>query len=166
MLKKEIESKKQIKFDKSFIIPEDYEYNNVLIKNISDLKVKGELNYQSSIKGLQVQAIILATIEAIDARDGSIIVLENQEFEWDDEYFFENVNDDQHNLILGEEFSILDYAIDQILLNIPMNLTNNYGKISLVGKNFKLMTEEEYEQEQENEIDPRWDKLNDFKFKK
>ncbi|ARU91401.1 hypothetical protein SCLARK_00764 [Spiroplasma clarkii] len=126
----------------------------------------GTLNYQDNLKCLLVQAKIFATIEAVDARDGQIIVSENQSFEWDDEYYFAQIAADQHNLVLGDDFDIKGYAIEQIVLNIPLNFTKNCGKISFVGKDFKLLSEEEFEQEQLDKIDPRWEVLKDFKVDK
>ncbi|AGR41478.1 DUF177 domain-containing protein [Spiroplasma taiwanense] len=165
MLKKEIIFKKHIKFDKKIEVPLNYNYNHDLIKKISNLKVRGTFDYRDSIKSLIVKAKIQTDIEAIDARDGNLINLINQEFEWVDEYYFENINNDQSNVVFGEKFNILDYTMEQIVLNIPMNLTINYGKISFVGKDYILMSEEEYQQEQMNQINQRWEKLKDFKFK-
>ncbi|AHI53132.1 YceD family protein [Spiroplasma culicicola] len=166
MLKKEIELKQHIDLDISFENQDRYDFAHDLIEQILDLKVKGTIDYQENIKCVYVNAIITATIKAIDARDGELIELKEQTFDWDEEYFFESQIDDQHNIVMGEEFDIYSYAIEQIVLNIPVNLTNNYGKISLVGNDFKLMSEDEYQQEQDNKIDPRWEKLKEFNFEK
>ncbi|AUB31883.1 YceD family protein [Spiroplasma floricola] len=166
MLKKEIELKKVINLDKELEISSSLNINHDLIKSIDKVHIKGTLSYQDLMKSLIVNAKITASISAIDARDGKVIQLLDQNYDWQEEYYFENVNDDQHNILLGDKFNILDYAIEQIVLNIPMNLTNNYGKISFVGKDYILMSEEEYQQEQENQVDSRWEKLKEFNFEK
>ncbi|AUM62856.1 YceD family protein [Spiroplasma monobiae] len=164
MLKKEIELKKIINLDNDFEINQDLKINHDLIKSIDKVHVKGILNYQDIMKSVIVSATITASVSGIDARDGKEIKIIDQNYDWNEEYYFEDVNDDQHNIVLGDKFNILDYAIEQIVLNIPMNLTNNYDKISFVGKDYILMSEDEYQQEQENKIDSRWDKLKDFSF--
>ncbi|AGR42342.1 YceD family protein [Spiroplasma diminutum] len=166
MLKKDIELKQLINLDENLEINADFKIDHDLIKSIEKVHVKGILNYQESMKSIIVSAKITATIHAMDARDGKDIKLDDQIYDWNEEYYFEDINDDQHNIVLGDKFSILDYAIEQIVLNIPMNLTNNYDKISFVGKDYILMSEEEYQQEQENQIDSRWEKLKDFNFEK
>ncbi|QHX36869.1 DUF177 domain-containing protein [Spiroplasma sp. BIUS-1] len=166
MLKKDIELKGLINLDQDFEISQDLNLNHDLIKSIDKVHVKGILNYQDSMKSVIVSATITASISAMDARDGKNIQLLDQVYDWNEEYYFEDINDDQHNIVLGDKFSILEYAIEQIVLNIPMNLTNNYDKISFVGKDYILMSEDEYQQEQENQIDSRWDKLKDFNFEK
>ncbi|QGS52164.1 YceD family protein [Spiroplasma tabanidicola] len=164
MLKKDIELKKTIKIDEVFNCDSINNFNHALLKKINKIKVLGALKYQETIKCLKVEAKIITDIDLIDARDGKLINIKNEEYDWNDEYFFEEINNDQVNVVLGAEFDILEYAIEQIVLNIPINFTNNYGKISFVGKDFTFMSEEEYQQEQEKKQDPRWDKLKEFKF--
>ncbi|ALD66689.1 DUF177 domain-containing protein [Spiroplasma cantharicola] len=166
MLKKEIELKGHVDLDREFPINTNLQLNHDLIKSIDKVYIKGILNYQDAMKSVLVNAKITASLTAIDARDGAQITLENQIYDWNEEYYFEDINDDQHNIVFGDKFNILEYAIEQIVLNIPMNLTKNYDKISFVGKDYILMSEDEYQQEQENQVDSRWDKLKEFNFKK
>ncbi|QEH62109.1 hypothetical protein SCHIN_v1c09140 [Spiroplasma chinense] len=166
MFKKDIEIKKHIVFSEKYDVEQDYQYNHDLIQKVDNLFVEGSITYQENIKSISVNANISCSIKAIDARDGNIVELDDFNVEWDDEYFFEAFEDDQHNVVLGEEFNIKEYAIEQIVLNIPINFTINYGKISFVGKDFKLLSEDEYQQEEQNKVDPRWDKLKEFNFEK
>ncbi|WP_342275194.1 YceD family protein [Spiroplasma endosymbiont of Cantharis lateralis] len=166
MLKKDIELKGIVNLDKEFEINNELKLSHDLIKSIDKVHIKGILNYQDAMKSVIVYAKITASLTAIDARDGTIIKLEDQIYDWSEEYYFEDINDDQHNIVFGDKFNILEYAIEQIVLNIPMNLSNNYDKISFVGKDYILMSEDEYQQEQENQVDSRWDKLKEFNFEK
>jgi uncharacterized metal-binding protein YceD (DUF177 family) len=81
-------------------------------------------------------------------------------FVWYDE------NEPDYNIVFGEEFDELQYAIDEIVLNIPINFTRNYGKITFVHEFGEYFDEEEFAKSQENKMDPRWEKLNELKFKK
>lgn len=165
MTKREIEQKKNIKICDFFPTPENLNFSNPQIESISSLHIDCNLKYYETIKTLDVNGNISCVINGIDGRDGKKIQLDNK-IEWDDQYLFENVeNVPESNLVIGEEFDVVEYAIEQILLNIPMNLTKNYGKISIVGKNFKLLSEEEYQIELENQLDSRWDKLREISSK-
>lgn len=166
MLKKEIEIKQKLVLDETYYYSATDHYNNDLVIKVDNIHVKGVLTYQSSLKCIVVEAKITASITGLDARDGQTFTKTNQNFDWNEQYFFADVNDDQHNIVLGDSFDIKEYAIEQIVLNIPLNFTNNCGKISFVGKDFKLMSEEEYEEEQANQLDPRWEVLKDFKIDK
>ncbi|AHB36600.1 YceD family protein [Spiroplasma apis] len=161
MLKKDIELKKNIDLDLTYSDIDNSNFEHALLKKIDKIEIKGKLVYQDSIKGIYIKAKICADYQALDARDGSEISITNETLDWEDEYFFES-KDDQHNIVIGEQFDILGYAVSQIVLNIPINFTKNYGKISFVGKDFKLMSEEEYQQEQAEKLDPRWNKLKDL----
>lgn len=164
MLKKDIELKQNVKIDSQFEIDENREYTNPLIQKISDLKIIGELKYHESIKTLSVSAVITCVVYGIDARDGKNIS-QSQKIEWIEDYLFEiQTGEPENNFVLGEEFDICEYAIEQIILNIPMNFTNNYDTIDFVGKDYKLFTEEDYQQEQESRLDPRWEQLDKIKF--
>ncbi|QBQ07962.1 hypothetical protein SGLAD_v1c07630 [Spiroplasma gladiatoris] len=165
MLKKDIILKKNIELDNFYKNIESKNFNHALIEDINNIGIKGKIKYQESLKAININAIITCDLKLIDARDGKVVDIKKEEFVWDDEYFFESAINDQANIVFGESFNILEYAIEQIVLNIPMNFTINYGKISFVGKDFTLISEEEYQQEQENKEDPRWDKLKEFKFK-
>lgn len=166
MTKKELELKQNIHIDEDFEVPENFNYNHDLITKISNLHVEGAFKYHESIKTVDVRAFITALVSGIDSRDGSSIELE-QEVEWNDQYVFElEKGQPESNLVLGDEFNILEYAIEQIVLNIPINFSKNNGKIDFVGKDFKLLSEEEYQEELDSKMDPRWEKLKDFKVDK
>ncbi|AKX33900.1 hypothetical protein SLITO_v1c02440 [Spiroplasma litorale] len=162
MLKKDFYLQKNIKFNENW--KEEIEINRDLIISLKNLSILGEANFDDISTVLSIKAKIKTDIYAIDSRDGTNFWLNDQIYVWDEEYTFDLKNSDQYNIIIEEDFSIKEYAIDQILLNIPINLTNNYGKISYVGSNYIYLTEDEYEKESENQIDERWKKLKDYKF--
>ncbi|AKU79477.1 hypothetical protein [Spiroplasma turonicum] len=162
MLKKDFYNKGTIKLNEFY--EEVLISNNDLIKKILNIKVVGNAYFDTTSNILNIEAKIISDILAIDSRDGNEILIKNNEVDWNDEYCFDIKNSDQYNVVLGDSFDFKEYAIEQIVLNIPINLTNNYGKISYVGNNCVLLSEEEYEDELENKTDDRWDKLKDFKF--
>ncbi|ASP28005.1 hypothetical protein SCORR_v1c02310 [Spiroplasma corruscae] len=162
MLKKDFYLNSKLQINEFF--SEVIELNKELLKKVRNLTIKGTAYFDKNINLLSINSIIKCDIFVIDARDGTEFWLNDQSYDWIDEYCFDLKNSDQYNLVIGEDFDFKEYAIEQILLNIPINLTNNYGKISYVANNYVLLSEDEYQLEEKNKTDDRWDKLKEYKF--
>ncbi|ATZ18082.1 YceD family protein [Mesoplasma melaleucae] len=143
---------------------ETIKLNNVLVKKVKYLDYDIDVDWIDSIETVSVNGVINFTLDAIDARTG-------EEFEysslidWNDEYSFSDSINDQANIIVGEEFEIQNYVIEQININLPFNLSNNSDIIKKTGFGWTIMSEEEFDQNEQNKIDSRWAKLNEFKKK-
>lgn len=167
MLKKEIELKKQLRFEETFSDLSNYEVNHFLINKLNQVKVEATLTYHDSIKTLDVNGLISVDFDATDARDGKLLKNNLEDINWNEQYSFEiDETAPENNIVLGEEFDVLAYAIDEIVLNIPINFTKNYDRITIVNEFGGFFEEDEYNSLQDEKIDPRWEKLNDFKFEK
>jgi uncharacterized metal-binding protein YceD (DUF177 family) len=167
MLKKEIELKKIVHFEEVYSDLKDYKVNHDLVTSLNEVKVKATLVYHDSIKTLDVSGEIVADFDATDARDGKLLKNNIENIKWNEQYSFE-IDDTapENNVVLGDDFDILGYAIDEIVLNIPINFSKNYDRISIVNEFGGFFEEDEDDSLQDDKIDPRWEKLNDFKFEK
>ncbi|AUF83470.1 hypothetical protein CXP39_01485 [Mesoplasma syrphidae] len=142
--------------------PEKIVSANILIKQFLEIDYDIDVDYFEDIQTVKVIGVINFRLLAIDARDG-------QEFEysdgidWNDEYTFNAELNDQANLILGEEFSLQDYIIEQININIPVNLSKNNDIILKAGSGWELLTQQQFDESENDNPDPRWEKLSEYK---
>ncbi|ATG97490.1 YceD family protein [Mesoplasma lactucae] len=166
MLKQEIRKHGKEPFEVSNELTkfDGFEIHSPLIKKYNTVSYDAEVFYDKNEDEIIVHGTINYSLDAIDARDGELIVHE-EEIPWDDAYSFVNKNNDDVNIIDGENVDFDTLVIEQINANIPMNLTHNHDIISKAGSGWSLMSEEEYEANKNNQPDPRWDKLKEFKFK-
>ncbi|ASZ09169.1 hypothetical protein CK556_02245 [Mesoplasma chauliocola] len=138
--------------------------SNTLAKKVKYLDYDVDIDWNNSIETVSVNGVINFTIDATDARSGEEFEYSDS-IEWNDEYSFQNSINDQANLIIGEDFDIINYVIEQININLPFNLSNNSDIINKTGFGWTIMSEEEFYKNEQNKIDPRWAKLNEFKKK-
>lgn len=138
--------------------------NNALVKKIKYLDYDIDVDWISSIETVSVKGVINFTLDVIDARTGDEFEYSSS-IDWNDEYSFLNLLNDQANIIVGEEFDAQNYVIEQININLPFNLSNNSDIIKKTGFGWTIMSEEEFDQNEQNKIDPRWAKLSEFKKK-
>ncbi|ATZ18651.1 hypothetical protein ESOMN_v1c02690 [Williamsoniiplasma somnilux] len=165
MLHKELRKNFSQEIKKKLPNLEIYKSINPLIKKFLNVEFDIDLKYFSKIETVEILGIINFELLAIDARDGHEFHYTN-EIDWNDVYTFNSELNDHANIIFGDDFDIEAYAIEQINMNIPLNLTINHGIISKTGSGWSVMSEEEYLQDVDREDpDPRWEKLNEFSNK-
>lgn len=140
-----------------------YEIHSPLISEYLCIAYQVEVFYQTKDDTMIVHGAIDYCLNAIDARDGAMIE-HAQILSWDDEYSLNEFTPEDINVIAGEEVDFGFLAVEQINANIPINLSHNHGIISKTGLGWSLMSEDEYEQQQSNQPDSRWDKLKEFKL--
>ncbi|PPE05446.1 YceD family protein [Williamsoniiplasma lucivorax] len=140
---------------------------NPLIKKINTINYDIDLTYIADFATVEIDGMIEFSLEVTDANDGHTFT-STQQIDWNDEYSFDEEYNDQTNLILENNFDLTAYIIEQINLNIPVNISEKHDIIYKVGSNWELLSENDYLKEQETnaELDPRWDKLNNFKTDK
>ncbi|WP_339023086.1 hypothetical protein [Spiroplasma endosymbiont of Crioceris asparagi] len=141
-------------------------YHHPLVSQLKSLKIDGQLTYQQDIDSIFIDMKLEANNDFIDARDGKIFN-ETLKLDWKDDYLFLNSeNNPESNFIIGDKVDVLDLAINEVFLNIPINFSKNYGNIKVVNENFYLLSEEDLENEYSSNLeDPRWDKLKELKSK-
>ncbi|AAT75756.1 unknown protein [Mesoplasma florum L1] len=140
---------------------ESIKLNNILVKKVKYLDYDIDVDWISSIETVAVNGIINFTLDAIDSRTGEEFEYSDS-IDWNDEYSFSDSINDQANIIVGEEFDVQNYVIEQININLPFNLSNNSDIIKKTGFGWTIMSEEEFHQNEQNKVDHRWDKLNEF----
>ena len=59
-------------------------------------------------------------------------------------------------------FEIDPYILELIIAEVPMKLVKKGAKLPSSGNGYRVLTEDEYNKEQENKVDSRWAKLDDI----
>ncbi|ATZ17151.1 hypothetical protein ELUMI_v1c04270 [Williamsoniiplasma luminosum] len=141
--------------------------DNPLIKELIKISYDVKLEYIYDVDAIEVDGVIECELTAFDANDGHEF-LYSAEIEWNDEYSFDQKANDQTNLILHNNFDLQAYVIEQINLNIPVNLSEKHAIIYKVGSNWEFLSENDHMKNEEisKDLDPRWEKLNNFKSDK
>ncbi|AGJ90876.1 hypothetical protein [Mycoplasma putrefaciens] len=134
---------------------------NTLVKSIDYVNFDLDLDYLDAIDSVKVVGVINFTVSATDARTGELIKYSNH-LDWDDEYSFNKKLDSTYNIILKNEFDLFEYIIEQININLPLNLSVNNDILNKYGFGWTLLSEEAFETEKQNKVDPRWEKLDEF----
>ena len=70
--------------------------------------------------------------------------------------------DEDNNVIDGPIFDLDPYVLDLIIAEVPLKLVKKGAKLPSSGEGYRVLSEDEYNKEQENKADSRWDKLNDI----
>lgn len=140
--------------------------NNPLIKKIEKVNYDLNVTFTAQNSNLKIIGTMAFILEAIDAIDGQVFIY-SQELSWDDSYQFGEILQSDANFIIGENFNLVSYLVEQINLNIPLNLSKNHDIISKVGSGWELLSETDYQikKQQSNDSDPRWDELDQWKNK-
>ncbi|WP_031543094.1 YceD family protein [Mesoplasma photuris] len=136
-----------------------------LIKEYLAIDYDIDLDYLQSIETIEINGVINFEILAIDARDGKEFIYKDG-IDWREEYTFSQELNDQANLILGDEFNLEEYLIEQININIPVNISKNNDIIFKTGSGWSLLSEQQYQNSKNDKPDPRWDKLSEINIDK
>ena len=59
-------------------------------------------------------------------------------------------------------FDVDEYIIDLIVSEVPMKIVKKGAKLPTSGAGYRVLTEDEYNKEQEEKVDPRWKALDDI----
>ncbi|WP_434343907.1 YceD family protein [Mycoplasma sp. 06067-C1-B144P-99-0482-3] len=161
----DFKTKKHYKLKDELTDLNSYQSNNILIKSYDYISYDLDLDYNESIKTIYINGIINYTITGIDSRIGNEIKYNNS-IDWNDEYSFTNNSDFNTNIIISDQFNLLDYIIEQINLNIPFNLSLNNDILKKYGLGWSLESEDDFQHSKNDQIDPRWEQLDNFKLDK
>ena len=82
----------------------------------------------------------------------------------DDLEFTDNEDDDGCYLVKGPLIDLDEYILGILLANVPVRIVKKGAKLPDSGNGYRVLTQDEYQKEQENAQDPRWDALNDLEF--
>lgn len=143
----------------------DVKFENTLVSKLKNIHLDVNVHYEDDLRMVIVSGSGIVSAKFMDARDGKEFE-DEIEFEWNDDYvFYEKNSNAESNIIMDDEFDIIKNALDQFFLNIPLNFSKNYDNINLIGENFALFSEDEYQSLLETRIDPRWEQLEEIKKK-
>ncbi|WP_338982995.1 hypothetical protein [Spiroplasma endosymbiont of Othius punctulatus] len=161
---KALEKKVDIDINQDFDLKE-IPVDNALVSKLKNLHLDVNVHYEDNLRMVIVSGSGTVSAKFMDARDGKSFE-DEIEFEWNDDYvFYDKDSNAESNIIMEDEFDIIKNALDQFFLNIPLNFSKNYDNINLIGENFALISEDEYQSLLENRVDPRWEQLEEIKKK-
>ena len=61
-------------------------------------------------------------------------------------------------------FDLDPYILGLIIAEVPLKIVKPGAKIPSSGEGYRVLSEDDYEEEQKNKVDHRWDKLNDIEL--
>ena len=147
-----------------YVLSEDLDLSSVPfdqnhIKRVESCHIELTGNNYDSLCVINIE--IKAKVIAPSAYSGKDVVLNldfadiiqiSDEDEDDEELFYEK------DMI----FEIDPYVISLIVGEVPMVVTLKDEKLPEDGKGYRILTEDEYLEEQKSKTDPRWSKLDDI----
>lgn len=132
---------------------------NSNIKKIlpAEIKITGSVFEDMLMLKVNIKTIVIGicsyTLEEVEI---PLQISDNIEFsneiEDDETIFFEPNN----------IFEIDDYILSIIISEVPSKIVKKGAKLPNDGEGYRVLTEDQYESEQKNKKDPRWDKLDDL----
>ena len=132
--------------------------NNLFLRRIED--VKGDVSFYYNGDELRVNYELIGNMICPDA-----ITLEDVEVEFDiedDQKVVHNENDD--GFYLNSDKSIEEMALYLIVPEVPIKVVKNEKIEYSRGDGWSFVSEEDYESSRVDEIDPRLQKLKEYKF--
>lgn len=72
--------------------------------------------------------------------------------------------DEENNIIKGPIFDLDPYILSLIISEVPLKLVKKGAKLPTGGAGYRVMSEDEYNKEQEEKVDPRWAKLDEVEL--
>ncbi len=151
-----------VSFDEDIEIDASAFANNSRINSVKDVHVSGHGYLDEEENRFYVQLNVSGTMIVPDA-------ITNEEIEYpfetdsDETYVFEEVDEDGVRFVTNEVIELLPAIIDDIMLEVPLQVTNASESDYPSGDGWRVITEEEYQKSQGQRIDPRLAKLKEFK---
>ena len=83
----------------------------------------------------------------------------------EDDLTFSDNEDDEDTYYTKDNIIDLDeYVLGILLANVPVKIVKKGAKLPQNGKGYRVLTQDEYDKEKENNVDHRWDKLDEIEF--
>ena len=137
-----------------------FSFDPTHIRSIPSCLVKATVTDYESI--LRVELDINATVIGVCSYS-----LEDVELKLNikDEINFTDDENDEDSYYEKDNIIDLDeYVLGILLANVPVRIVKKGAKLPKNGQGYRVMSEEEYEKEKSETIDPRWEKLDSVKF--
>lgn len=152
---------KSVSFDEDVLFDETEFQKHSWINGVKDVHVKGTGFLEETMDRFYAQMHITGTMLVPDA-----ITLEEIEypFECDSEevYAFEPCEEEDVRVV-DDEIDLFDAIKENILMEVPIRVTNVDPKDYPKGDGWQILSEEDYRKSQEDQLDPRLAKLKEYK---
>lgn len=151
-----------VSFDEDVEIDPSAFAGNSRINSVSDVHVSGSGFLEEEEDRFYVQMHVSGTMLIPDAITGEEL---EYPFETDSQeaYAFAEADEDGIRVVTDEVIELLPAVIDSILLEVPLQVTNAASDQYPSGDGWRVISEEEYQQEKANSVNPLLAKLKEFK---
>ena len=79
--------------------------------------------------------------------------------------FSNEINDDEDIIYVEKPiFEVDEYILQLIIGEVPLKLIKKGAKLPESGKDYRVISEDEYLKEKSEKVDPRWSKLDEVKL--
>lgn len=152
-----------VDFDENIELADDVFSSSGLIQGVKDLHVYGNGFFDSENELFMCDLHIEGTMICPDAITNEPIEVP-LDTESHETYAFAPVEDDDSiRIVTDEVIDLLPAVIDNILLEVPISVTEADEDALPSGDGWRVLTEDAYEHEKKSEGDPRLAKLKEFK---
>lgn len=158
-----LQDEQNVAFDEDVEIDDAVFAENTLINAAKDVHVDGTGYLDDENDRFYVKMHVTGTMYCPDA-----ITNEDVEVPFDTEssetyVFGDTVEDDSERVVTDEVIDLTDAVIDDILLEVPLQVTDTAEDEYPEGEGWKVYSEAEYQESRKDLDDPRLAKLKQFK---
>jgi uncharacterized protein len=157
-----LQDEQNVAFDEDVKIENAVFAENTLINAVKDVHVDGSGYLDDENERFYVKLHVTGTMLCPDA-----ITNEDVEVPFDTDssetYVFGEAEDDSERVVTDEVIDLTDAVIDDILLEVPLQVTDTAEDEYPEGDGWKVYSEAEYQESRKDQDDPRLAKLKQFK---
>ena len=140
-----------------------YELNKNTIREIKNAHVEVDVeNYDDLFRVIVNLKSEVTLVSAYTLADVPYVLKGNEEFDFTDD------EEEADNQSLFYEKNIIidmdDYIFSLLVALIPNKIINKGEELPKGGKDYAVMSEDEYNKKKENKVDPRWAALDDIEL--
>lgn len=151
-----------IDFEEDVQINDDVFAGMVLIHGVKDVQIWGSGYLDDENDRFYCQLNLAGTMIVPDSITDEEIEV-SFETDSDEVYVFGDTDEDGARIVTDEVIDLLPAVIEDILLEVPLEVTDAADDELPEGDGWKVYTEAEYEKSRAEQIDPRLAKLMEFK---
>ena len=152
----------KVTFDEDVNIDASAFEGNSRINSVKDVRVDGSGWLDDEADCFYAEIHVTGIMLCPDAITGEEIEVPF-ETDSDEVYVFEDTDEDGARIVKDEVIELLPAVIDDILLEVPLQVTNASEDDYPHGDGWAVITEEAYLRDRESRIDPRLAKLMEYK---
>ncbi len=152
-------------FDEEFDLPPEVFGSFPLIHSAEDVHVYGSGYYNADEEIVYVHMNVDGVMICPDSISGEELEIPFNAGS-DEVYSFVETDDEGVRVVSNEVIELLEAAIEDIVLEAPLQVTDVAPGDFPKGEGWRIVSEEEFEEERRNRVDPRLAKLREFKQEK